>query len=116
MWRWGHGGQGHEPVTPRLDRGADTFVAGVELLEAEGRIVRDRAAGMIGGAVVTENVFAWPGVGRLLTRSVADRDLSLVQGIVVLVAITMVSANLLVDLASGCLAPRGRLGGPARPP
>ncbi len=35
-----------------LDRLADTFVAGVELLEAEGRIVRDRAAGMIGGAVL----------------------------------------------------------------
>ena len=42
---------------------------------------------MIGGAVVTENVFAWPGVGRLLTSSVADRDLAIVQGIVVLVAI-----------------------------
>ncbi|MEQ8621285.1 MAG: ABC transporter permease [Thalassobaculaceae bacterium] len=70
--------------------------------------------GMIGGAVVTENVFAWPGVGRLLTSSVADRDLAIVQGIVVMVAITMVSANLLVDLAYGWLDPRVRVGGGER--
>lgn len=70
--------------------------------------------GMIGGAVVTENVFAWPGVGRLLTSSVADRDLAIVQGIVVMVAITMVSANLLVDLAYGWLDPRVRVGGRER--
>ena len=66
--------------------------------------------GMIGGAVVTENVFAWPGVGRLLTSSVADRDLAVVQGIVVMIAITMVTANLLVDLAYGWLDPRVRVG------
>ncbi|MFX4221699.1 MAG: ABC transporter permease [Thalassobaculum sp.] len=70
--------------------------------------------GMIGGAVVTENVFAWPGVGRLLTSSVADRDLAIVQGIVVMVAITMVCANLLVDLAYGWLDPRVRVGGAER--
>ncbi len=65
---------------------------------------------IIGGAVVTENVFAWPGVGRLLTSAVGDRDLAVVQGIVVLVAITMVTANLLVDLAYGWLDPRVRVG------
>mgnify|MGYP003110564723 FL=1 len=73
-------------------------------------IVGFSLGGMIGGAVVTENVFAWPGVGRLLTSSVADRDLAIVQGIVVLVAITMVTANFLVDLAYGWLDPRIRLG------
>lgn len=73
-------------------------------------IVGFSLGGMIGGAVVTENVFAWPGVGRLLTNSVADRDLSIVQGIVVLVAITMVTANFLVDLAYGWLDPRVRVG------
>ena len=65
---------------------------------------------IIGGAVVTENVFAWPGVGRLLTSAVGDRDLAVVQGIVVLVAMTMVTANLLVDLAYGWLDPRVRVG------
>ncbi len=69
---------------------------------------------IIGGAVVTENVFAWPGVGRLLTNAVGDRDLAVVQGIVVLVAITMVTANLLVDLAYGWLDPRVRVGAGAR--
>lgn len=73
-------------------------------------IVGFSLGGMIGGAVVTENVFAWPGVGRLLTNSVADRDLAVVQGIVVLVAITMVVANLLVDLTYGWLDPRVRVG------
>lgn len=73
-------------------------------------IVGFSLGGMIGGAVVTENVFAWPGVGRLLTSAVADRDLSVVQGIVVLVAVTMVLANLAVDLAYGWLDPRVRLG------
>jgi peptide/nickel transport system permease protein len=77
-------------------------------------IVGFSLGGMIGGAVVTENVFAWPGVGRLLTSSVADRDLSIVQGIVVMVAITMVTANLLVDLAYGWLDPRVRVGGRER--
>lgn len=73
-------------------------------------IVGFSLGGMIGGAVVTENVFAWPGVGRLLTSAVADRDLSVVQGIVVLVAVTMVVANLAVDLAYGWLDPRVRVG------
>ncbi|MEQ9332028.1 ABC transporter permease [Thalassobaculum sp.] len=73
-------------------------------------IVGFSLGGMIGGAVITENVFAWPGVGRLLTSAVADRDLSIVQGIVVLVAVTMVLANLAVNLAYGWLDPRVRLG------
>lgn len=77
-------------------------------------IVGFSLGGMIGGAVITENVFAWPGVGRLLTNSVGDRDLAVVQGIVMLVAATMVVANLLVDLAYGWLDPRVRVGAKER--
>ncbi|MCP5156685.1 MAG: ABC transporter permease [Ectothiorhodospiraceae bacterium] len=73
-------------------------------------IVGFSIGGMIGGAVVTENVFAWPGVGRLLTNAVADRDLAVVQAIVMLVAATMVTANLLVDIAYAWLDPRVRVG------
>lgn len=73
-------------------------------------IVGFNLGAMIGGSVITENVFAWPGVGRLLTAAVADRDLSIVQGIVVLIAFTMVIANLAVDLAYGWLDPRVRVG------
>lgn len=63
---------------------------------------------LIGGAVVTESVFGWPGVGRLLTLSVARRDLAVVQAIIFLIAITMITANLLVDLAYGWFDPRVR--------
>ena len=77
-------------------------------------IVGFSLGGMIGGAVITENVFAWPGVGRLLTNSVGDRDLAVVQGIVMLVAATMVVTNLFVDLAYGWLDPRVRVGAKER--
>ena len=63
---------------------------------------------MISGAVVTETVFAWPGMGRLLVGAVANRDLAVVQGIVVLIALSMVTVNLLIDLAYGWLDPRIR--------
>jgi peptide/nickel transport system permease protein len=63
---------------------------------------------LIAGAVVTESVFAWPGVGRLLVTSVQNRDLPVVQVIIVLVAISMVTTNLLVDLTYGWLDPRIR--------
>lgn len=63
---------------------------------------------LIGGAVVTESVFGWPGVGRLLALSVAKRDLAVVQVIIFLIALTMIIANLLVDLAYGWLDPRVR--------
>jgi len=69
---------------------------------------------LIGGAVVTESVFGWPGVGRLLTLSVARRDLAVVQVIIFLIAGTMILANLLVDVAYGWLDPRIRYGGDAR--
>lgn len=63
---------------------------------------------LVAGAVVTETVFAWPGIGRLTVSAVAMRDLAVVQGIVLLIAITMVTANLLVDLLYRLLDPRIR--------
>ena len=66
---------------------------------------------LIAGAVVVESVFSWPGVGRLLVVAVANRDLAVVQCILLLVAATMVTANLVVDLLYGALDPRLRRGG-----
>ena len=66
---------------------------------------------LIGGAIVSETVFAWPGVGHLLVSSVNNRDLAVVQVIVLLIAATMVTTNLLVDLLYGWLDPRVRLAG-----
>lgn len=63
---------------------------------------------LIAGAVVVESVFSWPGVGRLLVVAVANRDLAVVQCILLLVSATMVSANLIVDLLYGLLDPRLR--------
>lgn len=65
---------------------------------------------LIAGAVVVESVFAWPGVGRLLVASVANRDLAVVQAILLAIAISMVMANLAVDIAYGWLDPRLRRG------
>ncbi len=66
---------------------------------------------LMAGAVVVESVFSWPGVGRLLVVAVSNRDLAVVQTILLLVAMTMVTANLTVDLLYGALDPRLRGGG-----
>jgi peptide/nickel transport system permease protein len=60
------------------------------------------------GAVITETIFAWPGVGRLLIQSINFRDYPLVQGCILLIAVTYVVMNLLTDLAYGLLDPRIR--------
>lgn len=69
-----------------------------------------RLGDMIAGSVVVEAVFAWPGVGRLLVNAVTARELAVVQAVIVIVTITMVTANLLVDLAYAWLDPRQREG------
>ncbi|MBF0680157.1 MAG: ABC transporter permease [Devosia sp.] len=69
-------------------------------------VVGMRIGGLIGGAVTIETVFAWPGVGMLLVNAVNQRDLAVVQGVVLLIAFTMVAINLIVDLAYGWLDPR----------
>ncbi|MBS0517817.1 MAG: ABC transporter permease [Proteobacteria bacterium] len=63
---------------------------------------------LVAGAVVVESVFAWPGIGRLLVSAVANRDLAVVQALLMVIAFWMVMANLAVDLAYGWLDPRVR--------
>jgi len=63
---------------------------------------------VLGGAVVTETVFAWPGVGRLAVEAVITRDYPIVQAVVILVATVFVLINLIVDLLYGYLDPRVR--------
>jgi peptide/nickel transport system permease protein len=63
---------------------------------------------LVAGAVVVESVFAWPGIGRLLVSAVANRDLAVVQALLMVIAAWMVMANLAVDLAYGWLDPRVR--------
>ena len=69
-------------------------------------IVGLQIGGIIEGAVVTETVFTWPGVGRLAVESIFNRDYTVIQGIVLLAAFSYMIANLLVDLVYGWLDPR----------
>ena len=64
----------------------------------------------LGGAVVTEMVFAWPGVGRLIVSAIFARDYPLVQAAVLVVAVMFVVVNLVVDLLYAVIDPRVRYG------
>jgi peptide/nickel transport system permease protein len=64
--------------------------------------------GLLTGAVITETIFAWPGVGRLLIQSIGFRDYPMVQGCILLIAVMYVSLNLFADLLYGMLDPRIR--------
>ena len=60
------------------------------------------------GAVITETIFAWPGIGRLLIQSISFRDYPMVQGCILLIAVTYVGVNLATDVMYGVLDPRIR--------
>src|SRR2546422_5899670 len=64
---------------------------------------------LLGGAVVVEEIFSVPGVGRLLLNAIVQRDYALVQGAVLVIAILFVALNIVVDLLYGYLDPRIRL-------
>jgi ABC-type dipeptide/oligopeptide/nickel transport system permease component len=61
------------------------------------------------GTIITETIFAWPGVGRLLIQAINFRDYPLVQGCILFISFTYVTMNLLTDVAYGLLDPRIRL-------
>jgi peptide/nickel transport system permease protein len=64
---------------------------------------------LLGGAIVVESVFSWPGVGRLILQSIGSRDYTTVQGVLLLLVLAFVVVNLLTDLTYGLLDPRIRL-------
>ncbi len=66
--------------------------------------------GLLGGSVLTETVFAWPGIGRLVVDSIRAQDGPLVQGTVLFIAVVFIVINLLVDLSYALLNPRIRYG------
>ena len=71
-------------------------------------VVGVQAGYLLGGAVLTETVFAWPGVGTLMVQGILARDFPLVQGCVLVVALSFVLVNLAVDLLYAWLDPRIR--------
>ena len=64
---------------------------------------------LLGGAFITETIFAWPGVGRLAVQAIATRDFPIIQGTVLLVALAFIVSNLVVDLVYAWLDPRVRV-------
>lgn len=63
---------------------------------------------LMAGAVITETVFSWPGIGRLLVESILARDYPVVQGAVLVIALSFIMINLLVDMLYGLVDPRIR--------
>ncbi len=63
---------------------------------------------LLGGSVLTETVFTWPGVGRLMVDSIMSRDYPVVQGAVLLIAVVFTGVNLLVDITYSIVDPRIR--------
>lgn len=68
-----------------------------------------RFAGMLGGAVIVETIFAWPGIGKLVVDAIFDRDYPMIQGFVLFMGTVFLLINLLVDLGYGLIDPRIRL-------
>jgi len=66
-------------------------------------------ATLVGGTVIVETIFAWPGIGQLSVEAVANRDLPLVEAVVLLMAIGVVTTNLLVDMALAVVDVRTRV-------
>lgn len=64
---------------------------------------------MIGGAVVIETVFGWPGIGRLFYQAVGARDYAVVQAVILVISVSVIAVNLMVDLSLTVLDPRIRL-------
>jgi peptide/nickel transport system permease protein len=72
-------------------------------------VVGLRLPALIGGSVLIETVFAWPGIGRLGWDSVVKRDYPVVMGLVVCTGFLTIVGNLLADLAYGAIDPRIKL-------
>lgn len=73
-------------------------------------VIGVQLSGLLSGAVITERVFSWPGVGRLLVDSISVRDLPMVQGCVLFIATVFIGFNLLIDLSYVVLDPRIKYG------
>lgn len=72
-------------------------------------VIGIEAGGMLGGAVITETVFAWPGVGQLAVGAIFNRDYPLIQAVVFTIACLFVLINLVVDILYALLDPRVKL-------
>jgi dipeptide transport system permease protein len=67
-----------------------------------------QAGALLGGAVLTETIFSWPGIGRWLIEAIWKRDYPVIQGGILLTALVVIGVNLLVDMLYGLIDPRIR--------
>ncbi|MFQ5704208.1 MAG: ABC transporter permease [Gemmatimonadales bacterium] len=72
-------------------------------------IIGLRFGALLGGAVLTESIFGWPGLGQLAVTAISQRDIPLVQGLILVFALMFAAVNLAVDLLNAALDPRVRL-------
>ncbi|MDR0615710.1 MAG: ABC transporter permease [Synergistaceae bacterium] len=74
-------------------------------------IIGTSVSDLLSGAVLTESIFAWPGLGRLAVEALVNRDFPMIRGVVIVMALTFLVANLLVDISYGFFDPRVRYEG-----
>lgn len=72
-------------------------------------VIGMRFAGMLGGAVIVETIFSWPGIGKLIVDAIFDRDYPMIQGFVVFMGTAFLLINLIVDIGYGLIDPRVRV-------
>ena len=72
-------------------------------------VIGMRFAGMLGGAVIVETIFSWPGIGKLIVDAIFDRDYPMIQGFVVFMGTAFLLINLIVDIGYGIIDPRVRI-------
>jgi ABC-type dipeptide/oligopeptide/nickel transport system permease component len=64
---------------------------------------------LLAGTIVTESIFSWPGIGRLAVQAISSRDYPLLEGCILVIALSYVAVNLLTDLVYALVDPRVRL-------
>lgn len=72
-------------------------------------VIGSEIGGLLGGAVVTESIFSWPGIGRLAVNSISKRDYPMIQGITLMLCVSYLMINLLIDIIYALVDPRIRL-------
>ena len=89
----------------RADRVLTEFRRHLDSLDRPDRVQRD----LLTGAIITEQIFSWPGLGRLLIQSITTRDYPQVQASILVIALTYIMVNFISDLLYGVVDPRIKL-------
>ena len=71
-------------------------------------VIGTQISELLSGAVLTETIFAWPGIGRLSIEALINRDFPMIRGTVIVMALIFLVANLVVDISYGFIDPRVR--------